>query len=101
MAAVAPSGKVSASSRRVLGSKPDSTEDLPCMWACCTLNHTYGVNRPTAGVVRKFGEGMPVQMSSSSADLGSKLRGSSQNSPRVASKRDINITKLTETLWKG
>ncbi|GBM33001.1 hypothetical protein AVEN_263495-1 [Araneus ventricosus] len=35
-----------------------------------------------------------IQMSSSSSDRGSKLRGPSQNSPRVASKRDVNITKL-------
>ncbi|GBO42194.1 hypothetical protein AVEN_58601-1, partial [Araneus ventricosus] len=31
---------------------------------------------------------------SSSSDRGSKLRGPPQNSPRVASKRDVNITKL-------
>ncbi|GBN47569.1 hypothetical protein AVEN_112407-1 [Araneus ventricosus] len=23
----------------VQGSKPDSSEDPPCMWACCKLNH--------------------------------------------------------------
>ncbi|GBL92985.1 hypothetical protein AVEN_54624-1 [Araneus ventricosus] len=28
--------------RRVPGSKLDSTEDPPCVWACCTLNHTEG-----------------------------------------------------------
>ncbi|GBM28655.1 hypothetical protein AVEN_629-1 [Araneus ventricosus] len=44
-------------------------------------------------VAWKFGEGVPAQVSSSSSDRGSKLRGPSQNSPRVASKRDINITK--------
>ncbi|GBO23954.1 hypothetical protein AVEN_182242-1 [Araneus ventricosus] len=26
--------------QRVLGSKPDSTEDPPCMWTRCKLNHT-------------------------------------------------------------
>ncbi|GBN23231.1 hypothetical protein AVEN_97255-1 [Araneus ventricosus] len=35
-----------------------------------------------------------AQVSSSSSDRGSKLRGSSQNSPHIASKRDINITKI-------
>ncbi|GBM32297.1 hypothetical protein AVEN_71554-1 [Araneus ventricosus] len=25
--------------RRFRGSKPDSTEGLPCMWDCCTLNY--------------------------------------------------------------
>ncbi|GBM37110.1 hypothetical protein AVEN_103213-1 [Araneus ventricosus] len=53
-------------------------------WAGCTLNHTYGVKCPPAGVMRKFGEGMPAQVSSSSSDRGSKLRGPAQNSPRVA-----------------
>ncbi|GBM00491.1 hypothetical protein AVEN_111722-1 [Araneus ventricosus] len=37
---------------------------------------------------------MPAQVSSSSTDLGSKLRGPSQSSPRVASKRGVDITKL-------
>ncbi|GBM59918.1 hypothetical protein AVEN_270021-1 [Araneus ventricosus] len=37
-------------------------------------------------------KGVPAQVPSS--DYGSKLRGPSQNSPRVASKRDANITKL-------
>ncbi|GBN78841.1 hypothetical protein AVEN_200166-1 [Araneus ventricosus] len=36
--------------------------------------------------------GVPAQVSSSSSDRGSKLRGPSQNSPRVASERDVNIT---------
>ncbi|GBM29059.1 hypothetical protein AVEN_209566-1 [Araneus ventricosus] len=54
---------------RVPGSKPDSTEDPPCMWACCTPNHTWGTKRPPAGVMRKFGEGMLAQVSSSSSDL--------------------------------
>ncbi|GBN41661.1 hypothetical protein AVEN_118155-1 [Araneus ventricosus] len=35
--------------------------------------------------MRKFGEGAPAQVSSSSSDRGSKLRGPSQNIPRVAS----------------
>ncbi|GBO08778.1 hypothetical protein AVEN_51152-1 [Araneus ventricosus] len=47
------------------------------------------VKRPPGGVARKFGEGVPAQASSSSSDRGSKLRGPSQNSSRVASKRDI------------
>ncbi|GBO25721.1 hypothetical protein AVEN_235790-1 [Araneus ventricosus] len=42
--------------RRVPASKPDSTEDLPYMWACCTLNHTQGLKQPPAAVVWKFGE---------------------------------------------
>ncbi|GBM74031.1 hypothetical protein AVEN_57829-1 [Araneus ventricosus] len=37
-------------------------------------------------------------MSSSSSDRGSKLRGPSQNCPRVASKRDVNIIALVPVL---
>ncbi|GBM07118.1 hypothetical protein AVEN_177082-1 [Araneus ventricosus] len=79
-------------SRRVPGSKPDVTEDPPCMGACCKLNHTWCPN-----VLRLVRRGrlerwLPAQASPS--DRGSKLRGPSQNSPRVASKRDFNITNL-------
>ncbi|GBN17450.1 hypothetical protein AVEN_232543-1 [Araneus ventricosus] len=52
---------------------------------------------PLVGVAWKFGEGVPAQVSSLSSDHGSKLRGPSQNSPRVASKRDVNIAKLNKT----
>ncbi|GBN83307.1 hypothetical protein AVEN_63657-1 [Araneus ventricosus] len=41
---------------RVPGSKPDSTEDPPCMWPCFTLNHMYEAKRPPASVLRKLGE---------------------------------------------
>ncbi|GBO22773.1 hypothetical protein AVEN_270323-1, partial [Araneus ventricosus] len=41
--------------------------------------------RPPVGVARKFGEEVPTQVSSSSSDRGSKTRGPSLNSPRVAS----------------
>ncbi|GBL98709.1 hypothetical protein AVEN_8613-1 [Araneus ventricosus] len=68
-------------SRRASGSKSDSTEDPPCMWACCTPNPTPWIKRPLNGVV-------PVQGSSSTS--GSKLQESSQISPRVASKRKFN-----------
>ncbi|GBM09970.1 hypothetical protein AVEN_86842-1 [Araneus ventricosus] len=43
--------------------------------------------RPRVGVVRKLGEGATAQMSSTSSDRRSKVRGPSQNSPRIASKR--------------
>ncbi|GBL91110.1 hypothetical protein AVEN_184475-1 [Araneus ventricosus] len=42
--------------------------------------------RPPAGVMRKFGEGVPAQVPSSLSYLGSKLRGSFRNSPLLASK---------------
>ncbi|GBL91499.1 hypothetical protein AVEN_136968-1 [Araneus ventricosus] len=47
-----------------------------------------------AGMVRKLGEGVLAQALSSSSERGSKLRGPSHNTPRVASKRDVTITKL-------
>ncbi|GBN36245.1 hypothetical protein AVEN_80134-1 [Araneus ventricosus] len=40
----------------------------------------------------KLGAGAPAQASCPSSDYGSKLRDPSQNSPRVASKWDVNIT---------
>ncbi|GBM71572.1 hypothetical protein AVEN_82963-1 [Araneus ventricosus] len=47
--------------RRLPGSKIDSTEYPPCLWGCCMLNHAL-----PASVVRKYGEGVPYQMSSTS-----------------------------------
>ncbi|GBM15143.1 hypothetical protein AVEN_242181-1 [Araneus ventricosus] len=55
----------------------------------CSLNQ----HSPPAGVVWKFGEGATAEVTSSSSDIGLKLQSPSQNSPRVASKRDVNITK--------
>ncbi|GBM36587.1 hypothetical protein AVEN_162026-1 [Araneus ventricosus] len=43
---------------------------------------------PRVGVVRKFGEGLPDQVSFSSSDSGSNLQCSSQNRTRVAVKWD-------------
>ncbi|GBL84899.1 hypothetical protein AVEN_42175-1 [Araneus ventricosus] len=43
-----------------------------------------------------YERGVPVQVSSSSSDSDSKLRDPSPNSLRVASKRDVNITKLKQ-----
>ncbi|GBL74903.1 hypothetical protein AVEN_243736-1 [Araneus ventricosus] len=61
----------------------------------CTLDHKHGAKRPPAGVVRKLGGDVPPKVLSSSSDRGPKLRGPSQNRPRVArSKQNVNITKL-------
>ncbi|GBN85389.1 hypothetical protein AVEN_87469-1 [Araneus ventricosus] len=46
------------------------------MWACFTLNHTKGTNRPPAGAVRKFGDGVPAQ---------NFWRGSYNNKPALRS----------------
>ncbi|GBO11827.1 hypothetical protein AVEN_224339-1 [Araneus ventricosus] len=64
------------------------------VWGLLHAKSYVLAKRPPVVVVLKFGEGVPAQVSSSSSDRGSKLRGPSQNSPRVASKRDVNITKL-------
>ncbi|GBM71419.1 hypothetical protein AVEN_185725-1 [Araneus ventricosus] len=74
--------------RKVPGSKPDSTEEPPRKRVWCTLNPSrpFGERRATA------------QVSSSSSDRGSKVRGPSQNSPRVASKPDVVVTKLSSHL---
>ncbi|GBL77378.1 hypothetical protein AVEN_41793-1 [Araneus ventricosus] len=77
---------------RIPGSKLDSTEDPSGPFH---VKSYVGTKRHPAGVVRKFGEGVPAQVSFSSSDQGSKLRGPSQNSTRVASRWVVNITKLT------
>ncbi|GBO39257.1 hypothetical protein AVEN_105909-1 [Araneus ventricosus] len=68
-----------------------------CRSAAWDLLHSKSclvAKRPPVCVAWKFGEGVPAQVSFSSSDRGSKLRGLSQNSPRVASKRGITKTKL-------
>ncbi|GBM12485.1 hypothetical protein AVEN_220875-1 [Araneus ventricosus] len=45
---------------------------------------------------RSFGVRVTTQVTS---DRGSKLRGLSQNSPSVASKRDVNIAKLNLVIF--
>ncbi|GBM76368.1 hypothetical protein AVEN_165972-1 [Araneus ventricosus] len=91
-----PSGKVPALGLESPNSKPDSIEDPSCIvyWICFTLSHTYEVKRPPPSAVRKLDKGVPAQVSSSSSDRCSKLQSPSQNSPRVASKRDVNLSKL-------
>ncbi|GBN96935.1 hypothetical protein AVEN_273966-1 [Araneus ventricosus] len=49
------------------------------------------------GVMRKVGKRLPAQASPSSSEHGAKLRGPSQKSHRVASKRDVNVNKLNST----
>ncbi|GBL91835.1 JmjC domain-containing protein 7 [Araneus ventricosus] len=71
---------------------------LQFLWVGC---HIVVAKRPPVGVVRKFGEGVPAWVSSSSSDCSSKLRGPSQNSPSVASKWDVNITKLNFKIDTG
>ncbi|GBM26536.1 hypothetical protein AVEN_245261-1 [Araneus ventricosus] len=62
------------------------------VWGLLHTKSYVLAKHPPVGVARKFGEGVPAQVSSSSSDRGSKLRGPSLNSLRVASKRDVNLT---------
>ncbi|GBN81249.1 hypothetical protein AVEN_117127-1, partial [Araneus ventricosus] len=61
-----PSGKVSAP-----GPKPDSTGDPPCMDLLHAKSYIRGQTY-LPGVVRKFGERVPAQVSSPSSALGTK-----------------------------
>ncbi|GBM94766.1 hypothetical protein AVEN_14301-1 [Araneus ventricosus] len=83
-----PGGRVPTQGRRFPGSKPDSTKEMSCKWAGCTPN-TSGLKLVWRGSLER---GLVAQVSST--DHGSKLRGAFQNSPRVASNRDANITKM-------
>ncbi|GBN45664.1 hypothetical protein AVEN_147908-1, partial [Araneus ventricosus] len=62
------------------------------VWGLLHAKSYVVAKRPSVGVARKFGEGVPAQVSSSSSDRSSKLRGPSLNSPHVASKRDVHPT---------
>ncbi|GBN34301.1 hypothetical protein AVEN_163358-1 [Araneus ventricosus] len=84
-----PSGKVSALGRRVPGSKPDSTEDPSCIGPVARQIIRRGERSSRWSGVEVWRGG-----ASSGDEDGSKLRGTSQNSPRVASKRDVNIPNI-------
>ncbi|GBN87086.1 hypothetical protein AVEN_119375-1 [Araneus ventricosus] len=84
-----PSGKVSTSGP--VGSRFEAW--IRRVWDLLHVKSYVVAKRTPAGAVRKFGGGMPAQVSSLSFDGGSKLRGPSQNSLSVAPKRDVNITK--------
>ncbi|GBL84188.1 hypothetical protein AVEN_118592-1 [Araneus ventricosus] len=60
-------------------------------FGCCEV---YQFGSLSVGSLER---GVPAHVSSSSSDRGSKFRGPSRNSPRVASKRDVNATKLSQT----
>ncbi|GBN38230.1 hypothetical protein AVEN_244369-1 [Araneus ventricosus] len=60
------------------------------------INQTQVVKRIPAGVVRKFGEGVPAQVSSLTSDRGSNLRCPSQNKPCVAAKMSQEKEKKKE-----
>ncbi|GBL73004.1 hypothetical protein AVEN_128173-1 [Araneus ventricosus] len=87
-----PSGKVSTSGPEGRRLETRFHRRSAVYGARRTPNHTQWPN--ALPLVRRgsLKRGVPAQVSSSSSDRGSKLRGPSLNSPRVASKRDVNIT---------
>ncbi|GBM05622.1 hypothetical protein AVEN_202254-1 [Araneus ventricosus] len=85
-------GKVSASGLE--GSRfPTRFLLTASVWGWCMLNLTPRKKHPSTGVARKYEEGVLNQVSPSSSDIGSKLRGPSQNSPCEASKRVFSKTE--------
>ncbi|GBL76606.1 hypothetical protein AVEN_108132-1 [Araneus ventricosus] len=44
--------------QRSPNSKPDSSEDPPCMHVHCMLNHTYDANSPLTGLAWRPGDGV-------------------------------------------
>ncbi|GBM47857.1 hypothetical protein AVEN_275133-1 [Araneus ventricosus] len=87
--------------RRVPGSQPDSTDDPPYMRPVARQIIRSGQPPSRWCDVEGWrGEGT-AQTSSSSSHRGSKLRVPSQNSPRVSTKRDVNITKTKKTHFLG
>ncbi|GBM53120.1 hypothetical protein AVEN_130773-1 [Araneus ventricosus] len=81
-----PSGKVSALGPEGFHVRNPVPLKIRRVWGLLHVKSYVVVKRPPVGVAWKFGEGVPVQVSSSSSECGSKLRGPSQNSPLVASK---------------
>ncbi|GBL90220.1 hypothetical protein AVEN_130335-1 [Araneus ventricosus] len=77
--------------RRVSGSKPNST-DSRSVWRLLHAKSYVLAKRPPVGVVRKFGEGVPAQMSSRHLIIVLGLRGPFKNRPPVVPKLDANLT---------
>ncbi|GBN61167.1 hypothetical protein AVEN_11214-1 [Araneus ventricosus] len=84
-----PSGKVSAFVPEGFQARNPTLMKIRRLWGLLHTKSYIVTKRSSAGVAWKLGEGV----SSTSSDSGSKLRGPSQNSPHVASNRDVNKTK--------
>ncbi|GBL93661.1 hypothetical protein AVEN_25649-1 [Araneus ventricosus] len=75
-------------------SKPDSTEDLQCMRACCTLNQTQWVKCPSLVWCTSLESGCQHMCRRRHLTAVQKYEVSPKNNPRFASRRDVNITQL-------
>ncbi|GBL92341.1 hypothetical protein AVEN_35870-1 [Araneus ventricosus] len=73
--------------------KPASIKDPTCLRTWFTLNLMWVKRPPAVGMEKCLERQMTVQVASSSSYCGSKLRVPSQNSPRIASKQNVNISK--------
>ncbi|GBM64854.1 hypothetical protein AVEN_157106-1 [Araneus ventricosus] len=74
--------------------KPDSTEDRH-IWSQLHIKIIFSDQTSSCWSGQEiWRRGWQAQMFSLSSDHGSKLRGPSQNSLHVASKRSVNIIKL-------
>ncbi|GBM79054.1 hypothetical protein AVEN_23589-1, partial [Araneus ventricosus] len=69
--------------RMVSCSRPDSIKELPRKLVWCMLNSVPDILALVG--LGSLERGVPAQVSSSLSDSGSKLRGPSQYSPRIAS----------------
>ncbi|GBM01759.1 hypothetical protein AVEN_271995-1 [Araneus ventricosus] len=82
--------------RRVSGSKPDSSENPPCMWLLQVALYVEGQTSSRWRDAEAWRRGMPAQVLNSTSKRGSKLRGPSQDKLRTSSKGDVNVTKMKE-----
>ncbi|GBN31100.1 hypothetical protein AVEN_48529-1 [Araneus ventricosus] len=78
-----PSGKVSTSGPEGRGIETRFHRRSAMYVVCCTLISGQTYSRWCGA---EFGEGVPAQVSCSSCERGSRIRGQSLNNPRVASK---------------
>ncbi|GBN21281.1 hypothetical protein AVEN_29570-1 [Araneus ventricosus] len=87
-----PNGNVSTSRPEGGGTETRFHRRSAVCGASCTPNPTQWPNALPLLWRGSLERGAPAQVLSSSSDSGSKLRGPSLNRPRVASKRDVDIT---------
>ncbi|GBM21622.1 hypothetical protein AVEN_172474-1 [Araneus ventricosus] len=88
------SGLVGWSRLRAGGSKPDSTEDPPCMCVWCVLNLSRGPDIIPLVSCGSLERGCQLKSRPRNLTAVQNYEVRSKITPRVASKRDVNIAKL-------
>ncbi|GBN60265.1 hypothetical protein AVEN_221012-1 [Araneus ventricosus] len=81
-------------SRHSPAPKFDSSEDSSCIGPVAGSIRRRGSNVLPLVWCESLERRVPAQVSSSSSDSGSNLRGPSQNSSRLGSKRDVNPPRM-------